>query len=641
VSLRESPLGGLGPEVYLRHEILHEAAHRTCGGKLPVWAEEAAAMSFSGELSGRAPEELPRRAELDHLRKRAAAGAPLDRANRETLARLVSWYGWPDKPCAVSEEIRKILHPSRASREEDFSYVLLSVPSARVLDTRGDLAARHPPGSLLKIPYAAALKTADDSSLGEDLARSDTAKLLQRKASLDFDSYRLLVSMVPESSLGRKISEEERRAGGDPFLKQYLGERGPDGMFPLEANLRELALLLRASLLFQPSRFRGLSQNGFLQESTLYGEPESHKRVLRTLGALSKTGTVADVRGTPLVGHLMVAWPVEDPAYLAVFRILGRNGAANLRPASPVLERWSRQYPGRRGKVRVRLLTRTPPSSWSVLEECPGFERLLSSGGRVGVSLCGQARILSTARGSRSRRMVRGVFEYSPDGQALVLETDPDTYADGVLDAEAQDLEGEGRKALRAVIAWNGIHGASRHPEFPSLCDTTHCMVFRGEPVEGSPRKKERTDPKLLELLDEISREHGMSWFSFSRGGADRWKKRMSSRELGALLHEDLILGIRRERTRNGEVAVHLVYGDGEEVVPCEVFRNRLKLLSCPDSIWEDVPAGIWEFEGIGEGHGRGLSLEKARALGKSGADARAILEDAYRPDPRPGPGSS
>ena len=30
ISLREDPAGPFGPEIYLRHELMHEAGHRTC-----------------------------------------------------------------------------------------------------------------------------------------------------------------------------------------------------------------------------------------------------------------------------------------------------------------------------------------------------------------------------------------------------------------------------------------------------------------------------------------------------------------------------------------------------------------------------------------------------------------------------------
>ena len=73
------------------------------------------------------------------------------------------------------------------------------------------------------------------------------------------------------------------------------------------------------------------------------------------------------------------------------------------------------------------------------------------------------------------------------------------------------------------------------------------------------------------------------------------------------------------------------MYPEGEERVPCEVFRTALQLPSCPESIQFDPLNGSWIFQGIGKGHGQGLSVEKARTLGQSGYSASAILTDAYK----------
>ena len=73
------------------------------------------------------------------------------------------------------------------------------------------------------------------------------------------------------------------------------------------------------------------------------------------------------------------------------------------------------------------------------------------------------------------------------------------------------------------------------------------------------------------------------------------------------------------------------MYPETEERVPCEVFRARLKLPSCPESIQSDAATGTWIFQGIGKGHGQGLSVDKARTLAGSGTSAAAILRDAYK----------
>ena len=179
ISLREDPAGSHGPEIYLRHELMHEAVQRTCAGRLPLWAEEAAAMGFSGELTDRPPPGPPAESELDHLREKVRVGAGLDGASYGELSKLVSFYGWPSGPCAVSAEMEKLLQSEPAGA--GFSYILVSLLSGEVLDARGDLTTRYPPGSLLKIPYAASLTVAENAAVGEELCASDTDRLLGRR----------------------------------------------------------------------------------------------------------------------------------------------------------------------------------------------------------------------------------------------------------------------------------------------------------------------------------------------------------------------------------------------------------------------------------------------------------------------------
>ena len=81
----------------------------------------------------------------------------------------------------------------------------------------------------------------------------------------------------------------------------------------------------------------------------------------------------------------------------------------------------------------------------------------------------------------------------------------------------------------------------------------------------------------------------------------------------------------------SGEIMVHLMYPETEEKVPCEVFRARLKLPSCPASIQSDSATGAWIFQGTGKGHGQDLSVDRARTHAGSGTSAAAILSDTYR----------
>lgn len=632
ISLREHPLGAISPEIYLRHELMHEAGFLTCSGKLPVWAEEAAAISFSGELDGQSFDGLPRSDELDLLRRKVRIGAPLDPKTYRVLSGLVAAYGWPRKPCAVSGEIEALLKSPPGPGETGFSFILVSLASGRVLDAGGDLDTRHPPGSLLKIVYAAALTQGSPDEIAAELAASDTPRLLARKDYFDPNRYGLLLSPVKGVPFGEDLLRPDTGSKDDRTWRQFLGDRSEDGTFPVEASLRELSWVLRAALLSKPDLFAGLARNGSVEGTTLYAEPAEYKRVLQTLHALAKTGSVADPRGNPLVGHLMVAWPAEDPGYLAVFRGIGLGGAANLQRASRILEEWASRFSTDVCRVRVRLLSRVARSSWELVDECPGYTVEMGEGMRRRVSVCGRFGILASARGSRTERFVSGIVESYVDGQKVVLVTDPETYADGVLFAEARDLRGEAAKALRAVIVWNGAHGGWRHEDTSSVCDTTHCMVYQGNPPGKAPHAPSGgTDPALLRMLSELAESRGEAWLPFSKGGTGTWQRSFPSSELSQLLNEPAVLDILRERSRSGEVLIHLFYPEGEETVPCEVLRNRLRLLSCPQAVKRDSGTGAWIFEGLGEGHGQGMSLESAGALGAGGSSAEAILDAGYR----------
>lgn len=65
---------------------------------------------------------------------------------------------------------------------------------------------------------------------------------------------------------------------------------------------------------------------------------------------------------------------------------------------------------------------------------------------------------------------------------------------------------------------------------------------------------------------------------------------------------------------------------------PCDLFRTRLKIPSCPQVIGYDAGKNEWVFSGVGQGHGMGLSIERTRQLAKEGYPAARILEVAYLP---------
>ncbi|NJL59485.1 MAG: hypothetical protein HC887_07440, partial [Desulfobacteraceae bacterium] len=276
ISLRENPQGHLSAEIYFRHELMHEASYRTCSGKLPIWAEEAAAISFSGELSAQPLKEHPTQQEVEYLKNRIRIRALPDTESYKTLSKLVAIYGWSQKPCEVSKEISKLLTIREDTAGSDFSYILISLVSGRIFEFQGDIHAKYPPGSLLKIPYAASLRNMPADDIGRELAESNTEKLLSGKNRFDTDTYHLLISGIRNAGF-----DTPDKIGDGQYWRQYLGERRADGDYPLEASLDELAKMLRASLLFKPEYFSGLSQNGVVKGSTLYAESGQDKKILK------------------------------------------------------------------------------------------------------------------------------------------------------------------------------------------------------------------------------------------------------------------------------------------------------------------------------------------------------------------------
>ena len=492
VFLRPEPLGGEPASVYLRHELLHEASFRTCGGRLPLWAEEAAALAFSGATL---PLRDPSAEAVDRLRAAVRVDSTLDAENTRTLEALVARHGWPDAPCAESPAIAALVRP-QAPVGGALAFVVVSAVSGRVLEASGDTDALAPPGSLLKIPYAAALDVDDPERLGDELARSDTDALLRRRNAFHLDRFARLLAPIGGARLPTALDDEVA-------WRTLVGERGGDGGYPVESSLVELALVLRAALVATPARFAGLVQNGRLPGSTLATVDVAGRDAVERLHALAKTGTASNARGEPLVGHLMLAWPAERPRYLAVLRKRGIRGAALTLAARDEIVRWRREFTPDAGAVRVRLFTRLDADDVTLREPCPGLD-VAGGGAAARTSTCGALVLATDAAGARPERVVRGIVERSD--AAWVLVTDPESYADAVLDAEAADLRGEARAALRAVVVWNGIHGAGRHPDAHAVCDTTHCMVFRGlAPSTPAPRDPP-VAPALLRQLDDVAR---------------------------------------------------------------------------------------------------------------------------------------
>jgi hypothetical protein len=614
VSMRPEPIGGLSASVYLRHELVHEANYRTCGGSLPAWADEAAAMAFSGELAD-SIEAVPSEAELEAVRKATRLRSPLMPQHLRTISRLVIQHGWPTAACAVSPEIEKVL--ARGARiSDDLSSVLISYSSGRVLAQSGDQKGKYPVGSLMKIPFVASLKEPRTSTEGDALLQSDTEALVKSAARLDLTKYRELVQGV---------------GGGwqdDLGSRALLGERDARGAFPFEFSLSETARLVRSALGQAPRAFSLLRSQGSDTRSTLNRAPARFVALLRELDAGAKTGSTSDSKGEPLVGHLAVFWPADAPTLIAVFRKSGARGASLAELALPVLERWRGEFPATKIDVRVALLSQLPRSAWTLrpFDEIRGCREQRYSSGERGTS-CGVWEIRTTAQRARATRLVAGLIS----SDETTLTTDRETYADAVVASEGDDLPRAARQALRAVVVSNALEGGAvrGHPD-KRLCDTTHCMVFLGHPIEQRSvfeRVPEKLDPESMSLLRSRGAVHPF-WFPFSFGGASSWERVIPEERIASMVGEPFVLEMRREHRRTGEVFLRFIYEAGEESVPCDRVMTRLDLPSCPDAV-RHTDSQEYIFSGIGRGHGMGLSLERARHLALQGKSAVEILRDA------------
>ncbi len=615
IFLRPQPRGASGVSQYLRHELMHEANYRTCGASLPAWGNEASALAFSGELQGLANLQ-PTAAALSSLRKTVRLGARLTPTQMGTVSQLVALHGWPETPCGVSQTIDSLLRGAERKERSGFSYVLINVNSGRILDVAGDARSALPIGSLLKFPYVASLGMAGVAGSADELLRSDTQALKKRRVYLEEERYLQLVS------LGNTSSSKNLSAS------TMLGERDLQGTFPMTFTLAQAALLIRSSILLDPTRFEGLVHQGITPQSTLARSGSNFIAILQRLHAGAKTGSVSDKLGVPAVGHLSVFWPAQAPVLLAVFRAADKRGVDVAEMVTPLLSKWADEFPVDEQVVSVRLLSPVPRSAWNMTPDTTRGEcspMLSTAGARF--STCGSWKIHTDAKKARRERLVFGVVAH--DGDTLV--TDPESYADGVVYAEGKDLPRFAKEALRAVAHWNGVHGSDRHAPRKSLCDTSHCMVFQGGDIESLKVKGVSTQRQLLMMLNRLDAHRSRNergWFLFSSGGDSPWESRISAELIAARASEGTVLDVRRERTRDGSVGVRLYYPEHDEAISCDRAMTLFDLKGCPDSI---VPmSGGYVFSGRGEGHGVGLSLARAAELARSGVGAEGILRDAY-----------
>ena len=558
ITLRRDPVSAFGESTYLRHEIMHEAYHRTCDPMAPEWEQEAAAIAFSGEAvtldddASNLSDEA-----LKSLKKVVRFGGTLSARHRATLTKLVREHGWPSERCSRSEPIRALLEagdtngPSAtnqpnttgAKRAIDAPDVIhLDIVSGRILGEsdreyqKGSLRARLPIGSLQKIPIASSiLPHQNPSEIGRALVRSDTRFFEQALAG----SARARVCEIFSQVLDHK-DEALLRCPSMPAAV-LAGESAPgEKPSPFSFSLREAARLIRLSILSTPESFSRIPAHSEDSSATLYRTPSEFHRLLLEHGAWAKTGSVTSSRGEPQWGYLVVVWPRSEPRGLVMFRSRGVRGAQIGDRITKDLKSLMTLRPRLESRpVEVPLLSPVPRAAYTVEGECAGDKGdfseqcLLSvpnslgsgldsgnekdSGGYAVTSPTGVLRVTTSVKNARPVRFLQGILI----NNARSLITDPLSYVEGVLSAEGDGLPSAVREALRGVIYWNTTQGEMRHTGADGehatqesrglsggalsdrrrgLCDTTHCMVFMGMSTYPSIRQHQQRASNLLKV---------------------------------------------------------------------------------------------------------------------------------------------
>lgn len=605
---------------FLRHELIHVIVDRNC--RLPLWAQEATAMAGSGELTEHVNRDADRESMSALIKAAQNDFAPADKA-REALASLILKHGWPIQKCAVSAPIQAFLKPSKHA--SGLSWRLIHLTSGKTLQTSGNQKAAFFPGSLLKVPFAASISATENrvksergEKIGHALALSDKKFFLNRIEKID---HRLLSRLLGKDS--RMLSPQA-----------LVGLR--EGKLFTPFSLTELTRMLRLSVLISPPELmQQLSDNGELPESTLKPVAESLRSILREHKVAVKTGTTRNADSMPVSGSAMLVWPADNPQYLAVLKEDGIPGFLAVQRNAALIRGWINHY-ARWGNTNtlVKLNHDLHRTAYRVGSDCEIYSVKHPALEHARISSCGVMNISTRASKRKSKRQVSGIVG-TREGDLLLL-TDVFSYTDGVIAAEAAtELRGEARSALQAVVAFNALarnNPTQKEIRSEPLCSSTRCMVFQGDgrnSLLSSPTMQKRIIGLVGSLTSAGKRYDG--WLPFSLGGTQSWRKMISSEDIARRVSEPTVLSMTRERSRNGKVKIHLEYVDGRETVPCEIFRNTLKLLSCPQSIKFISSENSWLFSGVGEGHGEGLQMLFAQKMADEGRSADEILKRSFR----------
>lgn len=607
IYLRPSPKSDFNHLIYLRHELMHEASYRTCRGRLKNWEEEAHALLFSGEVNSAETNSL-KDSDVSQLSTTLRYDRKLTTTDYATLRALLSEQTLSLKPCQTVA--LKGLTGSAATAVDG---VVMHLKSGRVYDYHGDIRSEEPLGSLLKVAMTAAITTdvKDTQQIAQTLLKSDSREMSRYCKNLNAEQWRLLT----RSEL--------------MDCPTMMGFSDLNGRFKIRRSLLEAARIMRASFLARWDLLKHLEQNGQDKLSTLNKSSAALRSILTQYNVVSKTGTVGNSKGLPLIGYATYVWPAADPTYIAVVKQKGVAGYHAADHSLPLLSSWLKTLDGRTADARVQIMSKLNRPMWSITSPCGllhtrGFEV-------EGVySPCGTLEVRTSARNAKPLRILHGVFSERP----ILYQTDALTYAEGVLASELAEAKGSAADALKTVAIYNVTMAPTRHTKAAHVCDTTHCMVYQGDHASDLPLSNLAQYVHLQTLVRRITQsptQEKPSWLSFSLGGDAPWQASIARERIAKFLGVPFVVDLRRIRQRDGSVIISYQYADGEGTVSCEIFRNALKLRSCPDKIDDAIGGEFIKISGHGEGHGLGLNLLSAMDAWRSGISSEGILAHAYR----------
>lgn len=667
--------------------LLHELGHAYFSARCPDLARaapvvsEAFALIASGDAARRAltDDRFPFASSArDWLTARENTVRGHEAATQAALSRVLAqpdaapawetWFANTLRACgtpafsaaqAHAELFERIRVPSRPEIPARLDFLLVEGASQRTLAREGRTEEAAPVGSILKpslvaaVPALLAPRPARDApewhcpgppTLGEEWTWQRALVRSCNGFFLDLPSESAEVSILAWGREMRLLGMRDVPTAISACIGLAPGSR----LSP--ADVVRLYAWLAAKAPFVVDALRETARDG-----TVAAAADAPWFLAR--GIALKTGTVRDSADTPHDGWIAAVGPrlpTGEPSFVAALHARGLPAVALL----PLLrERLARWLPNETATARVQVLGLAPLASvalscdpgvplaerdsaggWSLLP--PGAKIAavdLEAGARVGCLAAPLAVSFVSSRGERLRRRYAGWIDVEPPpagrlassvplrersararvGSPLVLTTSEREYVESTLLSEDAGGHPEVWNALALVVRHD--LEVDRHDGRPP-CDTTHCHLFGQEP-ESAPRDGARRAAAATASLRLETDGPGPIWLSFYGGGDARWTRRVTASEIRTRL--GLPAPPAGFRVGDGKVEI-----DGRRLVPCDLFRNQLRLPSCPDRV--EPAADGFELSGLGEGHGEGMDLSAAERAAAAGASFRELISRFY-----------